>query len=153
MSLKEQKCRGNLPGWRQYGILMALFWTCTLKKRGQVFTRVGLLVNLYYVWYRQSYRWSKKKIDLFRQILTCCSRGTRQNFSGWKAEMSCDMSHVQHVMPHVKHVPELVQKIDQLQKLQCFRTLKLLVDFSFGGDGFLGLGCTLHGQGGKTYLH
>ena len=31
--------------WRIDGV----FWTCALKKRGQVFTRVGLLVNLYSV--------------------------------------------------------------------------------------------------------
>ena len=28
---------------------MAYFWTCALKKRGKVFTRVGLLLNLYSV--------------------------------------------------------------------------------------------------------
>ena len=32
-----------------HGILMAYFRTCALKKWGQVFTRVGLLVNLYSV--------------------------------------------------------------------------------------------------------
>ena len=31
--------------WRIDGV----FWTCALKKWGQVFTRVGLLVNLYSV--------------------------------------------------------------------------------------------------------
>ena len=31
--------------WRTDGV----FWTCALKKWGQVFTRVGLLVNLYSV--------------------------------------------------------------------------------------------------------
>ena len=35
--------------WRQSGVLMAYFRICALKKWGQVFTRVGLLVNLYSV--------------------------------------------------------------------------------------------------------
>ena len=34
--------------WRIDGV----FWTCALKKRGQVFTRVGLLVDLYSVFER-----------------------------------------------------------------------------------------------------
>ena len=33
--------------WRQNGVLMAYFQICALKKRGHVFTRVGLLVELY----------------------------------------------------------------------------------------------------------
>ena len=48
-SFKVLKCQGNLPGWHQYGVLMAYFRTCTLMKWGQVFTRVGLLVNLFSV--------------------------------------------------------------------------------------------------------
>ena len=43
MSLKDQKCHGNLSGWRQNGVLMAYFRICALQKRGRVFTRVGLL--------------------------------------------------------------------------------------------------------------
>ena len=46
MSLKGQKCRGETC---QDGVNMAYFRTCAMKERGQVFTRVGLLVDLYSV--------------------------------------------------------------------------------------------------------
>ena len=42
-----------MPGWCQYGMKMGYlkvhFWTCALKKWGQVFIRVRLLVNFYSV--------------------------------------------------------------------------------------------------------
>ena len=44
MSLKSQKCRGNLPGSRQNGE----FSDMRIERKGQVFTRVGL-VDLYSV--------------------------------------------------------------------------------------------------------
>ena len=40
---------GNNSIWHQNGILMAYFRTCALKKSGQIFTKVGLLVDLYSV--------------------------------------------------------------------------------------------------------
>ena len=50
MSLKVKSDGGTCPDgvnmaskWRIDGV----FWTCALKKRGHVFTRVGLLVELY----------------------------------------------------------------------------------------------------------
>ena len=46
------KCRlrfKSAEGTYQDGVVMAYFRTCALKKRGQVFTRVGLLVDLYSV--------------------------------------------------------------------------------------------------------
>ena len=47
MSLKSQKCRRNLPGWRKNGVFSDMH--ALKKKRVQVFTRVGRLVNLYSV--------------------------------------------------------------------------------------------------------
>ena len=50
---KVKSAGGNLPGWCQYGMKMGYlkvhFWTCALKKWGQVFIRVRLLVNFYSV--------------------------------------------------------------------------------------------------------
>ena len=62
--LKGQKCWGT----SQDGVNMAskwridgVFWTCALKKWGQLFTRVGLLVDLYSVtWWTMSL-----KLDTF----------------------------------------------------------------------------------------
>ena len=52
MSHKGQKCGGNLAvlmAYFQYGVLMAYFRTCVLKKREKAYARVGLLINLYSV--------------------------------------------------------------------------------------------------------
>ena len=56
MSLSGQKCRWNLPGWRQYGVKMAYWWgilDMRIEEKWtsfhKVFTRVGLLVDLYSV--------------------------------------------------------------------------------------------------------
>ena len=38
ISLKGQKCRGNLPGWRQYGVNMAYWWRI-LEKKEDKFSR------------------------------------------------------------------------------------------------------------------
>ena len=46
MSLKGQKCRGYLTGWRQYGILMGM----RIEQKGDKFSReFRLQVNLYSV--------------------------------------------------------------------------------------------------------
>ena len=49
MSLKGQKCRGELARMASRWRIDGVFWTWALKKWEQVFTRVGLLVNLYSV--------------------------------------------------------------------------------------------------------
>ena len=42
-------CRATVRFYSGSAPVDGVFWTCALKKRGQVFTRVGLLVDLYSV--------------------------------------------------------------------------------------------------------
>ena len=54
---------------------MAYFRTCALKKRGQVFTRVGLLVDLYSVTVWRIHALIKKTISTFYLFSMCYFRG------------------------------------------------------------------------------